>query len=166
MAILERSNGNGQSSSAKMGKHLYLMVVDREEMVLMLKHVLKTGREGHLTNDSSLEESSIAEKTTRLLNMLPRLREAGTNSVSPLSTRETEILTQVARGQSNKRIAGSLCLSKHTVKNHIYSIRRKLDANDRAHAVVLAMLNGWLKIEDISEEAPPLEVAGEEGSEE
>jgi len=165
MAILERSNGNGQSSSAKMGKHLYLMVVDREEMMLMLKHVLKTGREGHLTNDSSLEESGIAEETTRLLNMLPR-REAGTNSVSPLSPRETEILTQVARGQSNKRIADSLCLSKHTVKNHIYSIRRKLDANDRAHAVVLAMLNGWLKIEDISEEPPPLDVAGEEGSEE
>jgi len=151
MTILGHNNGDGQSSSAKTGKHLYIMVIDREEMVLMLKHVLNMGREEHLTNDSSLEESSIAEKTTRLLHMLPRLREAGTTSVSPLSPRETEILTQVARGQSNKRIADSLCLSKHTVKNHIYSIRRKLDANDRAHAVVLAMLNGWLNIDDASE---------------
>ena len=151
MTILGHSNGNGQSSSTKVGKHLYIMMVDREEMVLMLKHVLKTGREEHLTNDNSLEEASIAENTTRLLHMLPRMSEAGTTSVSPLSPRETEILTQVARGQSNKRIADSFCLSKHTVKNHIYSIRRKLDAKDRAHAVVLAMLNGWLNIDDVSE---------------
>lgn len=150
MTILGRNNGNGQSSSTKVGKHLYIMVVDREEMVLMLKHVLKTGCEEHLTTDGSLV-ASIAENTTRLLHMLPRMREAGTNSVSPLSHRETEILTQVARGQSNKRIADSFCLSKHTVKNHIYSIRRKLDAKDRAHAVVLAMLNGWLNIDDVSE---------------
>ena len=151
MTILGHSNGNGQSSSTKVGKHLYIMMVDREEMVLMLKHVLKTGCEEHLTTDSSLEEASIAENTTRLLHMLPRMSEAGTTSVSPLSPRETEILTQVARGQSNKRIADSFCLSKHTVKNHIYSIRRKLDAKDRAHAVVLAMLNGWLNIDDVSE---------------
>jgi DNA-binding CsgD family transcriptional regulator len=151
MTILGRNNGNGQSSSTKVGKHLYIMVVDREEMVLMLKHVLKTGCEEHLTMDGSLEAASIAENATRLLHMLPRMREAGTNSVSPLSHRETEILTQVARGQSNKRIADTFCLSKHTVKNHIYSIRRKLDAKDRAHAVVLAMLNGWLNIDDVSE---------------
>jgi len=151
MTILGRNNGDGQSSSTKVGKHLYIMVVDREEMVLMLKHVLKTGCEEHLTADSLLEAASIAENTTRLLRMLPRMREAGTTSVSPLSHRETEILTQVARGQSNKRIADTFCLSKHTVKNHIYSIRRKLDAKDRAHAVVLAMLNGWLNIDDVSE---------------
>ena len=150
MTILGRNNGDGQSSSTKGGRHLYIMVVDREEMVLMLKHVLKTGCEEHLTTDGSLA-ASIAENTTRLLHMLPRMREAGTTSVSPLSHRETEILTQVARGQSNKRIADSFCLSKHTVKNHIYSIRRKLDAKDRAHAVVLAMLNGWLNIDDVSE---------------
>ena len=117
----------------------------------MIKRVLKTGREEHLTNDSSPEEARIAENTIRLLPMLPGLSEAGTTSVSPLSPRETEILTQVARGQSNKRIADSFCLSTHTVKNHIYSIRRKLNASDRAHAVVLAMLNGWLNIDDVSE---------------
>jgi len=158
MTILEHSNGDGQSSSTKVGKHLYIMMVDREEMMLMIKHVLKTGREEHLTNDSS-PEASIAENTTRLLHMLPRMSEAGTTSVSPLSPRETEILTQVARGQSNKKIADSFCLSTHTVKNHIYSIRRKLDAKDRAHAVVLAMLNGWLNIDDVSEVQSELEPA-------
>lgn len=135
-----------------MEKHQYIMVVDSvEKMALILRDALGLEEVEYSTNDSSLDESSIVEKTTRLLHMLPRMHEAGTTSVSPLSLRETAILMQVARGQSNKGIADSLCISIHTVKNHIYSIRRKLNANDRAHSVVLAMLNGWLNIDDVSE---------------
>lgn len=152
MTIVRYTKRKGQSCSNKMEKHQYIMVVDSvEKMALILRHALGLEEVEYSTNDSSLDESSIVEKTTRLLHMLLRMREAGTTSVSPLSPRETAILMQVARGQSNKGIADSLCLSKHTVKNHIYSIRRKLDANDRAHAVVLAMLNGWLNIDDVSE---------------
>jgi DNA-binding NarL/FixJ family response regulator len=142
-----------------------IMVVDHDEMAAMLKHYLKEGREEHLANDSSLEESRITETTSRLLHVLPRTHEAGMNSVSPLTHRETEILMQVARGQSNKRIADSLYISKHTVKNHIHSIMRKLDANDRAQSAVLAMLNGWLNIEEVSEEASPSATAQKGGEE-
>ncbi|GAJ07248.1 unnamed protein product, partial [marine sediment metagenome] len=70
---------------------------------------------------------------------------------TPLSPRQTEILNQIAKGQPNKRIARTLGISEQTVKNHVTSIMDKLDANDRTHAVVLAMLNGWLNIEDVSE---------------
>jgi hypothetical protein len=74
-----------------MEKHQYIMVVDSvEKMALILRHALGLEEVEYSTNDSSLDESSIVEKTTRLLHMLPRMREAGTTSVSPLSPRETD----------------------------------------------------------------------------
>jgi DNA-binding NarL/FixJ family response regulator len=128
------------------------MVVDREEeMVLILKHALELEEEEHLTDDSLPEESSIAKKIIRLFHKLSPMREGVATSSTPLSPRQTEILNQIAKGQPNKRIARTLGISEQTVKNHVTSIMDKLDANDRTHAVVLAMLNGWLNIQDVSE---------------
>jgi two-component system response regulator DegU len=69
---------------------------------------------------------------------------------APLTKRETEILTYVAEGNSNKEIARILSISEQTIKNHVSAILRKLNANDRAHAVTLALHSGW-----ISPEAKP-----------
>ena len=66
---------------------------------------------------------------------------------TPLSHREMEILKYVAEGNPNKGIAITLNISEQTIKNHITSIMRKLNANDRTHAVVLAIRKGWLSIE-------------------
>lgn len=150
MVIVRNSNGNGQSCSNKMGKHPYIMVVDREEeMVLILKHALEL--EEDPTNDSSLEESSIAKKIIRLFHKLSPTGEGAATNITPLSPRQTQILNQIAKGHPNKWIARSLGISEQTVKNHVTSIMDKLDANDRTHAVVLAMLNGWLNIQDVSD---------------
>ena len=154
MVIMPNNNGNGQPPSQKTGKHPYIMVVDREEeMVLIIKHALELELEEgeHLTNDSSVEEASIAQKIKRLFNKLSSADESVENNTTPLSPRQTQILNQIAKGHPNKWIARSLGISEQTVKNHVTSIMDKLDANDRTHAVVLAMLNGWLKIEDVSE---------------
>jgi DNA-binding CsgD family transcriptional regulator len=56
-----------------------------------------------------------------------------------LSPREIEILKLAAQGTSNKGIASILGISEQTVKNHISSILRKLKAENRTHAVVLAL---------------------------
>jgi DNA-binding NarL/FixJ family response regulator len=66
---------------------------------------------------------------------------------TPLTQRETQILNYVAIGYTNKRISRILEISEQTIKNHVSAILRKLDANCRAHAVVLAMRNGWLSAE-------------------
>jgi len=63
---------------------------------------------------------------------------------SILTPRETEILSYIARGYMNKQIAHELGLSEHTIKNHLSSIIRKLEVNDRTQAVVLAINNGWI----------------------
>jgi DNA-binding NarL/FixJ family response regulator len=61
-----------------------------------------------------------------------------------LTDREVEILRRVAAGASNKVIAWHLALSEATVKCHIRSILTKLGANDRTHAVTIAMKRGFI----------------------
>jgi DNA-binding NarL/FixJ family response regulator len=61
-----------------------------------------------------------------------------------LSDREIEVLRRVASGNSNKIIASQLTVSEATVKGHMKSILSKLGANDRTHAVTIAMKRGFI----------------------
>jgi DNA-binding NarL/FixJ family response regulator len=61
-----------------------------------------------------------------------------------LTIREIEILRRVCVGTSNKIIAAQLSVSEATVKAHMKSILSKLGANDRTHAVTIAMRRGFL----------------------
>jgi DNA-binding NarL/FixJ family response regulator len=63
-----------------------------------------------------------------------------------LSQREVQVLRLVAGGNSNKRIAGFLCISEETAKGHVKSILAKLNATDRTHAVTLALARGIITL--------------------
>lgn len=63
-----------------------------------------------------------------------------------LTEREVQVLRQIAAGCSNKIIADRLFISEDTVKGHVRSILSKLSANDRTHAVTIAMKRGILEI--------------------
>ncbi|TMF04583.1 MAG: response regulator transcription factor [Chloroflexi bacterium] len=63
-----------------------------------------------------------------------------------LSSREVNVLNQVARGLSNKQIALKLGISDKTVRNHLSRIFRKLDAGNRTQAVMNAMRVGLLTV--------------------
>ncbi|MDI3340835.1 MAG: response regulator transcription factor [Sphaerobacter sp.] len=64
----------------------------------------------------------------------------------PLSVREVEVLDCVAQGLSNKEIAEALFITEQTVKNHMTSVLRKLQVNDRVQAVLCAVRHGWIEI--------------------
>ena len=66
--------------------------------------------------------------------------------MAELTKREQQILKLISEGNTNKQIAKTLSISEQTIKNHVSAILRKLNANDRAHAVVLAIKNGLIKL--------------------
>ncbi|MDX5980155.1 response regulator transcription factor [Exiguobacterium profundum] len=63
-----------------------------------------------------------------------------------LSRREVEVLHLLADGRSNRDISDMLFISEKTVKNHVSSVLRKMDVNDRTQAVVDAIRRGWVEI--------------------
>jgi DNA-binding NarL/FixJ family response regulator len=63
-----------------------------------------------------------------------------------LTARELEVLRLISDGQRNKQIADRLAISETTVNFHIKNLVDKLQANDRTHAVVIALRRGLLEI--------------------
>ena len=63
-----------------------------------------------------------------------------------LTEREIEVLLHVAGGRANKMIAVDLKISEETVKAHMKNILSKLGANDRTHAVTIALKRGIIEI--------------------
>lgn len=95
--------------------------------------------------------SSRPEVARRVLRQFQEIAAMGIMTVeditTPLSSKEVQILTHIAEGNTNKRIASLLGISEQTIKNHVSAILRKLNANDRAHAVFLALRSGWISVE-------------------
>jgi DNA-binding NarL/FixJ family response regulator len=75
-------------------------------------------------------------------------KELGEHSLEDaLTEREIEVLKMVASGTSNKVIASELALAEPTVKSHLKNIFQKLGANDRTHAVTIAIRRGYIDSE-------------------
>lgn len=63
-----------------------------------------------------------------------------------LSAREIEVLTLIAKGNANKEIGARLFIGEDTVKRHVTTILAKLEANDRTHAVTIALKRGIIDL--------------------
>jgi DNA-binding NarL/FixJ family response regulator len=63
-----------------------------------------------------------------------------------LTSREIDVLRLVASGNANKEIAVRLSIAEETVKSHITNILAKLGANDRTHAVTIALKRGIIEL--------------------
>jgi two-component system response regulator DesR len=64
--------------------------------------------------------------------------------VNPMTPRECDVLRLAAEGASTVEIAGLLCLTAGTVRNHISSIIAKIGARNRVDAIRIADHSGWL----------------------
>jgi DNA-binding NarL/FixJ family response regulator len=93
---------------------------------------------------------AIAARAQRLASE----RRAVTEERAPLSDREMEVLQEAARGLPNKDIARRLSLSVRTVHTHLGNIFSKLGVGSRTEAVLLALRNGWISLEDTYRNAP------------
>lgn len=63
-----------------------------------------------------------------------------------LTPREIDVLRLVAGGNANKEIGAQLSLTEVTVKSHVKNILAKLGANDRTHAVTIALKRGIIDL--------------------
>jgi two-component system NarL family response regulator len=77
---------------------------------------------------------------------LARQQAAHSHPGDVLSAREIEVLRLVANGNSNRRAALLLGVTEDTIKAHMKSILAKLSANDRTHAVMIAINRGILGV--------------------
>ena len=94
-----------------------------------------------LSGESYIQASLIPALNNRLAN-----RDIDKDKIDSLTTREMEVLIQVANGMSNKEIATNLNISERTVKNHISNIFKKTDVSDRTQAAVFAIKNNIITL--------------------
>jgi two-component system, NarL family, response regulator DegU len=111
----------------------------------LVETIRKVAHGEHPINESLTTRPKVAEQVLLQFQELSRRTEAEAY-ISPLTPREMEILKYIGQGFLNKQIAVELGISEQTIKNHVTSILRKLNANARTEAVVLALRQGLISI--------------------
>jgi len=111
----------------------------------IIETIRRVARGEHPINESLTNRPKLAEHVLQQFQELTSKTEAEA-FISPLTPREIEILEYIAQGYLNKQIAAELGISEQTIKNHVTSILRKLNANARTEAVVVAIKQGLIKI--------------------
>jgi len=97
-------------------------------------------------NEILHDRPKVAEHVLEQFQELSSRSDTG-DLISSLTSRETEILEYIAKGFLNKQIASELGISEQTIKNHVTSILRKLNANARTEAVVIGIKRGIISID-------------------
>ncbi len=126
-----------------------VILISINETAEDVRRAMKAGVMGYVPK--SCEQDTIVEAIHTVIkgeSYLPDYlaqRLAEQSAMLTLSQREVEVLRLVAQGKANKEIASLLALSNETVKTHLTHIMRKLGAADRAHAVTIAMEEGFLR---------------------
>jgi DNA-binding NarL/FixJ family response regulator len=129
---------------------------------------IKAGAQGYLLKDAELEDLSVAIRTVHAGNTIiaPDLAQKMLNTfqsgesstrkrlVPPLTDRELEVIKALAQGKSDRQIAHSLGISEKTVNNHTSNIYRKLHLFDRTQAVIYAVREGIIDVEELEYRSP------------
>jgi len=116
--------------------------ITAEELVNTIRRV---ARGEHPINETLTNRPKLAEHVLQQFQELS-WRSETEGFIAPLTPREMEILNYIAQGYLNKQIAAELDISEQTIKNHVTSILRKLNANARTEAVVVAIKQGLISL--------------------
>jgi two-component system response regulator DegU len=114
----------------------------------LVSTIRRASRGEYPINDSVSANPAIADRVIKQFQEIASMGLVKEKIASPLTQRELQILRCIANGGTNKQAANALGISEQTIKNHVSAILRKLNANDRAHAVALAIRNRWVVVDD------------------
>lgn len=135
-----------------------VLILTVHDSIEYLVKAVELGVDGYILKDSESAElkkaistimsgeSYIQPKLIPALNNRLVARDIDKDKIDSLTSRELEVLIQVANGLFNKEIAASLNISERTVKNHISNIFRKIEVFDRTQAAVFAIKNDLVKL--------------------
>ncbi|MDT8975230.1 response regulator transcription factor [Paenibacillus sp. chi10] len=135
--------------------YVKIVMVTVSDDITHLFEALKKGAQGYLLKNLqpsawheylraiAIDEAPMSKELAfRLLQEFSVKGESKIPPSTPLTTREREILERVAKGESNRAIAGQLSLSEHTVKNHLKNIMQKLHLENRVQLTRYALKHG------------------------
>lgn len=126
------------------GAYAYCSKGVEPEKLLRVVHTVAEGK--YVAEDQVLNKAGLDRWITeRTVNAIRPYGDPG-DPYAPLSEREMEVLTFVTQGLSNKDIGTLLDISHQTVKNHVTSILRKLNVEDRTQAALYALRQGWVRL--------------------
>ena len=114
--------------------------------------VLRAGAAGYIRKDAEPETllaavRAVARGKTYIDPSVAR-QALGAAPREDLTARETEVLRRLAQGLSNKEIAEALSIGEETVKTHVSNVLAKLEAENRAQAIVQALKRGLVSLEE------------------
>ena len=129
---------------------------------------IKAGARGYLLKDADLEDLARAIRTVHAGDTIvaPDLAQkmlntfqsgdspTGKRLVPPLTDRELEVIRALAHGKSDRQIAQSLGISEKTIGTHTSNIYRKLHIFDRTQAVIYAVREGVIDVEELEYRSP------------
>jgi DNA-binding NarL/FixJ family response regulator len=125
------------------------MILTHNDSEAKICHALEQGARGYLLLGCSLKDLMDGLRSVHLggiaLGPLVATRIADSMKQQALTRREEDILAHMMVGLSNKGIASKLALAVGTVKTHVKSILRKLDATSRTEAAAIALRRGILE---------------------
>jgi DNA-binding NarL/FixJ family response regulator len=123
-----------------------ILVLSNYEGSEDIYRALRAGAMAYVTKDAGKEELIQAilavNSGNRYLPLSVGAALAGRFSGNDLTERELGVIQTMARGGSNRVIAGALGISENTVRIHVTRILQKLGAEDRTQAVVMAIQRG------------------------
>ena len=120
----------------------------RTSIIELVSNIRRASRGEYPINDSVSANPAIADRVIKQFQEIASMGLVKEKIASPLTQRELQILNHIANGGTNKQVANMLGISEQTIKNHVSAILRKLNANDRAHAVALAIRNRWVSVNE------------------
>ncbi|KGF80108.1 LuxR family transcriptional regulator [Massilia sp. JS1662] len=117
---------------------------------VQIRRAIDAGAAGFLLKNSVRKDliDTIRDVHAGRRRIAPEVAQALADNIDAtlLSEREIAVLSSVALGNANKRVAIELDITEETVKSHMRNILNKLGARDRTHAVTIALKRGMIAL--------------------
>jgi DNA-binding NarL/FixJ family response regulator len=145
--------------------HVKILVLTAYDDDPYIFAMLQAGASGYVLKNASSDELVRAVRavargesaldpavTSKVMAQLASGRPIGAQAtVEGLTERELDVLRLAARGHTNRAIGRELSISDRTVQGHLANIFGKLSVSTRTEAVLLALKQGWITLEDAVE---------------